>query len=65
MSRYVQVRGMDREWYVLDSKSVREPKIICYCHGFGAVYEAELIARALNEYHDGLYAKFEAIKQSS
>ena len=56
--RFFEVRGEERdEWLVLDGKR-HPPRVICRCHGWSAPKNAALIVAALEAHNSELYAKF-------
>ena len=57
MTRFVEVKGQDAQWHVLDLQS-NPPKIICTCTGWMAPLNAEYICSALESYHEKLVSKF-------
>ena len=56
--RFFEVRGEERdEWLVLDGKR-HPPRVICRCHGWNASKNAALIVAALEAHNSELYSKF-------
>lgn len=57
MPRFVEVKGQDAQWHVMDLQS-DPPKMICTCTGWKAPLNAEYVCAALEAYHDNLVSKF-------
>lgn len=57
MARFVEVRGQDNQWLVMDTKN-DEHRILCICTGFKAPLNAEYICAALEAYHSELMQRF-------
>jgi hypothetical protein len=56
--RFFEVRGEERdEWLVLDGKR-HPPRVICRCRGWNAPKNAALIVAALEAHNSELYSKF-------
>jgi hypothetical protein len=56
MTRFIEVKGQDGQWQVMDMQG--NPHVICICTGFKAPLYAEYICQALEAYHSDLYSKF-------
>lgn len=52
--RFVEVRGQDDEWMVVDLKG-DDARVVCFCYGFKAPLNAQYICQALEQYHSTLY----------
>jgi hypothetical protein len=56
MRRFIEVRGQDGQWLVIDTHG--EARILCTCTGWKAPLNAEYICKALEAYHVDLIARF-------
>lgn len=54
--RFVEVRGQDGQFLVVDLKG-NTPRILCTCTGFHGPLNAQYICEALEAYHSTLVEK--------
>lgn len=64
MPRFVEVRGQDNEWLVLDLKA-HTPRVLCRCTGFHGPLNAQYICEALEAYHGSLMGKVLGLSERS